>query len=928
MLDPLEEQLMETLRETLKRLRIRRVAEAAGIVEYRLANGLKVLLKENHSAPVVSFMVVYRVGSRNEANGFTGSTHFLEHMMFKGTRRFSPDKGNGVMETFGRIGALLNATTWLDRTNYFECVGSEYLELCVEIEADRMRNLRLREEDRDSEMTVVRNEFERGENDPGSALDKELNAIAFREHPYHWPTIGWRTDVEGVPMERMKDFYDTYYWPNNATCMIVGDFEEQQALKLIAKHFGKIPSSGTTIPGVYTQEPPQEGERRFVLKRSGDLPQLVIGYHTPEANHPDTYALSALRAVLGDAGKRSSRLYRALMESGLCTSCYSQNGEFRDPALFEVGATLTPDASFDKVEQVIYEEIEKLAREPVSEDELRRAKAANRKGTVLANADPMSFINLLCQAEASADWKWAVEYDDKFDAVTPEEIMRVARTYFPEDNRTVGRFIPTEKELHQMPASAMAPSAVTDGHNGKNGKKKKTAARSSGGGRTAKAPRMEIVAKPRSKRATFASQVVREVLPNGLTLLIMPNPGTGSVAIQGAIFGGDYFAPGEQITLPGVTANMMTKGSRNYSKVQLAEILEEMGTRFGFGTDRFKVSFGTMLVSEDLPRFVPVLADVLRNPLFLEEEWTQSRREFTAALTKAINNTGQRARQSLMQTLYPPNHPFYEVPYDTRIAELGMVTTENITAFHGCTFSPANTIICIVGDIDPDEVRDQFAEALGGWEGRSRQEIIVPNVGLPSGRKRIEIPLADKANVDILIGHPTELSRKNEDFFSAYIGNSALGGDTIADRLGKELRVKHGLTYGIYSGFDDPSFGAAAWKVQLSVNPNNVDHALELVDKVIRDYHKKGISKAELEDKVGDAIGSFTVQLRSSTGIAQALVRFEFMGLGIEAMDRLADEFNVVTKSSVDAAIRKYIHPDKLVTVLAGTFAKVPVGAR
>lgn len=918
---------METLKDTLKRLGIRRIDEAHGIAEFRLSNGLKILLKENHSAPVVSFMVVYRVGSRNEANGFTGSTHFLEHMMFKGTRRFSPEKGNGVMETFGRIGALLNATTWLDRTNYFECVSSEYLELCVEVEADRMRNLKLKQEDRDSEMTVVRNEFERGENDPSSALDKELNAIAFREHPYHWPTIGWRSDVEGVPMERMKEFYDTYYWPNNATVIIVGDFQPLQALKMISKHFGKIPSSPYPIPQVYTLEPPQEGERRFVLKRSGDLPQLAIGWHSPEAAHPDTYALSAMRAVLGDAGKRSSRLYKALMETGLATSCYSQNGEFRDPSLFEIGATIAPNASFEKVEEVIYQEIEKLAREPVTDEELRRAKSANRKGTTLANADPMSFINLLCQAEASADWKWAMEYDDKFDAVTPDDIMRVAKIYFNEDNRTVGRFIPTERDPETMLrlGAARAVDQESNGKNGKNGKKK-TAARMPKRAPATRAARMELP-RPKTKRASFVSQVRREVLPNGLTVLVMENRGTGSIAVQGAVFGGDVFAVPEQASLPGVVANMMTKGSQRYSKVELAEIMEEMGTRLGFGTDKFKSNFGTLLVSEDFPRFMPVLADVLRNPRFLEDELVQTRREFTAALTRALNNTTQRARQALLQHLYPPGHPFFETPYDTRIAELGNLRDDHLRDFHRKVYSPASTILTIVGDVDAEEALQLVREHLGDWQGAPRAEIVVPGADLPSGRRRVEIALADKANVDIMIGHPTSLSRRSEDFFAAFLANSALGGDTISDRLGKELRVRHGLTYGIYSGFEDLSFGGAAWKIQLSVNPNNVDQALQLVDKVLLDYHKKGITKAELEDKVGDAVGSFTVQLRSSTGIAQALCRFEFMGLGVEAMDRLADDFYAVTKPQVDAALRKYVHPDNLVTVLAGTFAKVPVGA-
>lgn len=910
---------MESLRETLKKYRLKRIDEAQGIVEYRLWNGLKILLKENHSAPVVSFMVVYRVGSRNEANGFTGSTHFLEHMMFKGTRRFSPEKGNGVMETFGRIGALLNATTWLDRTNYFECVGSEHLELCIEVEADRMRNLKLRQDDRDSEMTVVRNEFERGENDPASALDKELNAIAFREHPYHWPTIGWRTDVEGVPMERMKEFYDTYYWPNNATVIVIGDFEPEHCLRLIGRHFGKIEPSPAPIPQVYTFEPPQEGERRFTLKRSGDLPQVVMGYHIPEANHADTYALSALRAILGDAGKRSSRLYQALMESALATSCYSQNGEFHDPHLFELGATLAPTSSFDQVEEVIYRELNKLAEQPVSEDELRRVKSANRKGTVLANADPMSFINVLCQAEASADWKWVMEYDDKFDAVTPEDIMRVAKLYFHEDNRTVGRFIPTEKDPDT--ASALMQTATVSG----NGKKKpaaKTAKRQA----TVKPQRVEL-AKPKERRATFASQVVREVLPNGMTLLLMANRGTGSIAIQGATYAGDFFAPDAKASVPGICANMMTKGSSKYSKVELAEILEEMGTRIGFGSDKFKTNFGTLIDATDFSQFVGILADVVRNPLFLEEELVQTRREYQAALTRALNNTGQRARQALLETLYPKGHPFHERPYEQRIQELDAIGADDLKRFHKEYFSPRSTILTVVGDIDPEDARREILAHFSDWQGPERKSISVDEIAMPAQRRRLEIPLADKANVDIMIGHPTSLSRKSKDFFAAFIANSALGGDTISDRLGKVLRVQHGLTYGIYCGFEDLSFGASAWKIQLSVNPNNVEEALTLVDKVVADYLKKGISKIELEDKIGDAVGSFTVQLRSSTGIAQALCRFESMGLTVEDMDNLATDFYGVTKAQVDEAMRQYFRPDKAVIALAGTLARQPVGA-
>ncbi len=283
-----------------------KVSEVKGVSEFKLENGLRVLIAENHSAPVATLLVVYRVGSRNEAVGNTGSTHFLEHMLFKGTENHNAEKGNGIDDLLTQIGAYWNATTWFDRTSYYEVVPNDFLEMCVELEADRMRNLRLRQEDHDSEMSVVRNELERGENHPEEALEKELYAIAFREHPYHHPTIGWRSDVESVPMSRLRDFYNTFYWPNNATVIALGDFTTDHALELINKHFGSIPTAPHAIPEVYTTEPPQEGERRFEVTRAGDMPRVWIGFHVPEATHDDNYPLAAIRHLLQHFSERAA----------------------------------------------------------------------------------------------------------------------------------------------------------------------------------------------------------------------------------------------------------------------------------------------------------------------------------------------------------------------------------------------------------------------------------------------------------------------------------------------------------------------------------------------------------------------------------------------------------------------------------------------
>ena len=289
------------------------VGEAAGIREFRSsANGLRVLLLENRVAPVVTFAIVYHVGSRNEAVGFTGATHLLEHLMFKGTPEYRREKGTAIAAVLEAIGARFNATTWFDRTNYYETIPSDRLEIAVKLEASRMRGSLLKDEDRAPEMTVVRNEFERGENSPFQVLYKETFAVAFREHPYHHPTIGWRSDIEGVTTARLKEFYDAFYHPNNSTAMVIGDFEEADALALIDRHFGAIASSSRPIPAVHTTEPAQEGERRFVVRRAGQVAWCALSWRTVEARHADTHALAVLGNVLG--GGVTGRLYQALVE--------------------------------------------------------------------------------------------------------------------------------------------------------------------------------------------------------------------------------------------------------------------------------------------------------------------------------------------------------------------------------------------------------------------------------------------------------------------------------------------------------------------------------------------------------------------------------------------------------------------------------------
>src|SRR5208282_2410279 len=349
------------------------IKSLGGIDEYRLdSNGLSVLLVPDHSAPVVTFQVTYRVGSRNEVTGTTGATHILEHMMFKGSDAFNDAKGNSVKQLLERVGGQFNANTSFDRTNYFATIGRDALEGYIAIEADRMRRLWLRESDRQAEMTVVRNEYERGKNDPENVLMEEVTAAAYVALPYHHPVIGWKSDIEHVPIGKLRDFYDTFYWPNNATVTVVGDIEPEAVLGLIKKYYGVYSHSPAPIPDIYTEEPPQSGARRVLIRRPGELGTVILAHKVPNGRDADQAALEMLDAILSSG--KNARLYRALVDQGLALNAGAGTDLHRGLSLHTVYATLAPGATHEQVEQALLAQIAKIKSDGVTEQEVTRVK--------------------------------------------------------------------------------------------------------------------------------------------------------------------------------------------------------------------------------------------------------------------------------------------------------------------------------------------------------------------------------------------------------------------------------------------------------------------------------------------------------------------------------------------------------------------------
>jgi zinc protease len=418
------------------------VRELGGISEYRLeSNGLQILLAPDATVPVVGVMVTYHVGSRNETIGHTGATHLLEHLLFKGSKKFNKSKGNDVWMLLEEKGALVNANTWYDRTTYYEVIPAEFTATALAFEADRMRYAFIREDDRQSEMPVVRNEFERGENHPTQALDKQIWASAFIAHPYHHETIGWKSDIEGVSIERLQQFYNDFYYPDNATLTLVGGFNPEKMLTEVVKSFGPLPRQKTARPAIYTAEPKQEGQRRVVVKRAGATNVVGVAHKIPEAVHEDQYALFILSLILADG--KTSRFYRAFIDTAKAIEADSIAYQLRDPSLFVSYVKPAPGVTHQEVEKMILAEYTKIAKTGVTTKELASAKQSVRSYLAARRDGPYAFLGGITEDIASGDWTRYVTTPESLAKVTAKEVQKVAQKYFVDESSTVGYFIGT-----------------------------------------------------------------------------------------------------------------------------------------------------------------------------------------------------------------------------------------------------------------------------------------------------------------------------------------------------------------------------------------------------------------------------------------------------------------------------------------------------
>ena len=903
----------------------KQVRELGGLIEYRLeSNGLTVLLLEEHSAPVATFMVTYLVGSRNEVTGTTGSTHLLEHLMFKGTDKFNKENGTDVFSQLQNVGALINATTWLDRTNYYANLPSDHLELPIEIEADRMRGLRLREEDRRLEMTVVRNEFERGENNPYSSLEKEIFASAFIAHPYHHSTIGWRSDIENVPIEKLREFYETYYWPDNATVSIIGDFDTKTALELVKKHFGQIPAAPNSIPQIYTTEPPQRGPRRVVVKRTGQLGVVAIAHKVPEGSHNDTFTLMVLDFIM-DNGK-NSRLYRALIDKGLAVNTFNDYMPFRDPGLFIPVAFIAPGITHKQVEEAILDVYENIKRAGVTAAEVDRAINQLSAQTAYARDGSYSIASELNEAIAMGDWTFYVRSIEEVKKVTPEDVQRVVKTYMIEDSSTTGHFIPLPAGGESVGETSV-PSSWINERNALFYRHKENLTynmpgsfvRDESGGkgfqRAVSSPEGSPYKTSRPDTG-FADSIVRKTI-HGIDVISMKTSVKDVVTLHGSLFAGDFFSPADSLALADLTGYMIDKGTTLQDKFALAEKLESVGAYLSFSVGVHNLGISGKFLKKDLPTVINLLAEQLRQPAFDPEELEKLKKQRVGQLKRSLENTDTLSSRSLSRLAFPPEHPNYLPPLEYLINDIEKVTVDDLKTFYDRHYGPNSMILVAVGDLAPKTLHRAIKSAFTGWKGGVDLPE-APKASAPAPGPETIVYMEDKPSVSVQIGMPSTLKKTDPDYLPVMLGTYIFGGNFSA-RLMRIIRDEEGLTYHVRSRMQGDIYSDGLWYIYASFAPQLLDNGLLSVRRELTRWHREGVTADELRAKKDTLIGSYKVRLATTGGLAARILSFAQRGYPVTYLDQYPLDIEAVTLESVNANIKKYLDPDKMITVMAGS---------
>jgi zinc protease len=869
----------------------------AGITEYTFPNGLRVLLLPDPGSSTVTVNATYLVGSRHEGYGESGMAHLLEHLLF-----ITSTNGVDVKQELEDKGARWNGTTWYDRTNYYETVtaSDENLRWALELEAERMRNMRIDQDVLDTEMTVVRNEFERGENSVTRVLEERVMSTAYLWHNYGKSTIGSRSDIEDVTAGRLTDFYRKYYRPDNAVLIVSGRVDSANTLAMIAETLGMIPRPGVAIEPTYTVEPPQDGERTVELRRVGRGQNLMVAYHTPAMAHPDTASLEVLSGIL--TGDGTGRLDRALEDTGKALSVSASVSSLYDPGVMLFSATLNDEQSIEEVQMVLRHTLDDLAREGPTMEEMERARTRILQGMDRMIADSQRLAMVLTESAAAGDWRLLFTNYEGIRRVTPEDVQGVAERYLKDSNRTVGTFVAEPDVERVVIPAALGIDALL----------------------AATPPEINVDAGEAldPSPASVEARIDRSTLDGQFRLALLPKKTRG-----GRVQASMTFRYGNESTLVGrdavaeLTAALLLRGTQSKSRQQLQDEMQALNATIDVSGGLTSVTASISTTAENLVPAMRLAAEVLREPAFPDADLEQIRAQRIARLERSLTEPESLVAETLQRNLspYPRTDVRYVPTMREEIDRLRAVSREELIRFHQDFYGADQGEFVAVGQFDARAIEAAAADLFGSWASGQPYARIVDNyINVEPIDTTIETP--DKENARFAAGLRLRMADTDPDYTAMVMANYMLGGGITA-RLPDRIRNREGLSYSVGSNFSAPPEGdAAIFSASAIANPGNIARVeASFRDELARTL-RDGFAAEELATAQQALLDERTGSRSSDRGLLNLISARERWGRSLAWDADLDRKLAALTVDEVNAAFRRHIDLTAMSVVKGGDF--------
>jgi len=883
-----------------------KVTSVEGITEYRLDNGLRLLVFPDASKPNITVNITYLVGSRHEGTGEGGMAHLLEHMVFKGST-----KHTNIPQELTEHGARPNGTTSWDRTNYFETfqASDENLKWALDLESDRMVNSFIKKEDFDKEFSVVRNEFEMGQNNPFNVTFQHTMAAAFLAHSYGRPVIGNKSDVERVPIDKLQAFYHKYYQPDNAVLMVAGKVDEAKVVAMVNDYFGKIPKPTRVLSPTYTVEPVQDGERLTTVRRVGDVQAILAAYHIPDGANPDMAALDVLAGIMSE--QSSGRLYKALVDNKKASQVFGFDLDLNEPGLLLFGALLNKTDSLEAARTAMLDTIDGVVKEPPSKEEVDRARTRLMKDMDMSLRDSERIGLFISEYNAKGDWRLLFLNRDRLSKVKPEDVQRVAAAYLKSSNRTMGEFIPDAKpDRSEIPAKSDVAEAVKD---------YKGSAVVQAGEAFDPSPK------------NIDARTERYALPSGMKVSLLEKKTRGaSVHASIRLRFGDVDSLKGKDTVASMLGETLIRGTEHKNRQQIQDEIDKLKAQLSIGGDATGASVSIETTHENLPAVLRLAGEILKEPALPDTEFEEIRKEQITGDEFGRTEPRVLASNKLNRSLYP--FPKGDVrgtlTIDEEIEELKAGKLEDARAFYKKFYGASNGAVAVVGDFDAAEVKKAVSDLFGSWKSPAKFEKVKTGFQtIAPVNETIETP--DKANAVFVAGERVNLSDQDADYPALLFGNYMFGGGFLNSRLASRIRVKDGLSYGIGSNFmastgdKDGQLRVFAIAAPQNVAKVEADFKEEL-EKVLKD----GFQQKEMDADRSGWLQAQQVGRAEDASLVRILVSRDLDDRKMAWDEELEKHVTALTPDDVAAAFRRNLDPGKVSIVKAGDFKKAAAGSK